>query len=365
MFPKRAKGGKIGVSIPHLDIPRIVHGDNGQGVGRGPGNKGQVIGKDPSKGKGDGKDKAGNESQDGITIQVDLDTILRMIGEELNLPNMREKDTQTYEDIKIVYKDISRTGPESLRHTRRTLLEAVKRQAMQQTLSDLHYVPGSNVPIRLIQPINSDRRYRQYREIKIPSSNAVLFFLRDCSGSMSEYKCEIVSDMAWWIQQWISRFYEHIDICHIIHDTEAKEVDEKTFYGYREGGGTMASSAFIKVVEMLENKFPPHNYNVYVFYFSDGDNWEDDNQKTYDAVKEGLPPEKVNLLAYTEVCAHDSARGLKAMFEARMARGELNPKYFRSVSVCEEEQSDSLTSDDRDLEIMKGIRAILGKKEDD
>ena len=48
---------------------------------------------------------------------------------------------------------------------------------------------------------------KQYNIIKKPSSNAVIFFARDWSGSMDQYKCDIVSDMSWWIDIWIKRFY--------------------------------------------------------------------------------------------------------------------------------------------------------------
>ena len=110
------------------------------------------------------------------------------------------------------------------------MLEALKRLAMSGDMDKLHYLPDVREPIRMITPINSDRRYRQYTEIKIPSSNAVIFFARDCSGSMDDYRCDVVSDMSWWIDCWIRRFYDRVERCYFVHDTEAEEVDEDTFY---------------------------------------------------------------------------------------------------------------------------------------
>jgi len=36
---QRPKGGKVTISIPQIDIPHFVHGDSGEGIGRGPGKK--------------------------------------------------------------------------------------------------------------------------------------------------------------------------------------------------------------------------------------------------------------------------------------------------------------------------------------
>ena len=121
------------------------------------------------------------------------------------------------------------------------MLQALKRMAAGGELDKLHYIPGFSDPVRLITPINSDRRYKQYTEIKVPASNAVIFFARDGSASMDQYKCDIVSDMSWWIDAWIRHFYERVERCYIWHDTVAQEVDEETFYRYRYGGGTKCS----------------------------------------------------------------------------------------------------------------------------
>ncbi len=141
---------------------------------------------------------------------MDMEEILKFLQDELCLPNLKPKPNETFEEIKIKYNNISLIGPESLRHNRRTILQALKRQACDGSIDDLHQIPGITDPIPLIIPINQDKRYRQYNEIKIPSSNALIIFARDGSGSMDNEKCEIVSDMAWWIDVWIRRFYKRV-----------------------------------------------------------------------------------------------------------------------------------------------------------
>jgi len=166
----RGKNGKISIAIPKIDLPKIVYGDNGEGVGRGPGKPGDVIGKDPD-GQGKG---AGQGEQEGININLDLDEVLKFLQDELHLPNLKPKPNETFDDIKIKYNNISLIGPESLRHNRRTMLQALKRQCGDGSIEDLHEIPGFVEKIPLIIPINQDKRYRQYNEIKIPSSNAYL-----------------------------------------------------------------------------------------------------------------------------------------------------------------------------------------------
>lgn len=360
---KRGKNGRISLTIPHIDIPHIQHGSDGSGVGRGPGKKGDVIRKDdPDKGEG-----AGEDHGDGITISVDQDTVLKFLQDELSLPDMKPKPTATYDQTKIVYNDISKTGPDSLRHTRRTLLETLKRMAMLGTLDDTKLIPGNQTPMRLITPINSDRRYRQYREIKIPSSNAVIFFARDCSGSMDDFRCDIVSDMAWWIDAWIRKFYAKVERCYLIHDTECEEVDEKKFYEYRYGGGTKISCVFDQIADMLVNRYPPHKYNIYVFYFSDGDNQTADNPALEKVLTEKFKEHDLNMVGVTQIIPYKYDRSLHAYLQEAIEDGRFDPDFLRLVEIGKDNDEgvyfdSSMPEDERNSQIMEGIKKLLGSK---
>lgn len=360
------------ITIPEVEIPHFVFGDNKEGLGRGKGKEGDTVGRDPQPGQGQG---AGDQPGEGITIQVDLDDVLKFLEEELKLPRMKPKPNETFEEIRIKYNDISRTGPESLRHTRRTMVEALKRLALMGGLDDLHMVPGSRVPVRLITPINSDRRYRQYKEIRIPSSNAVIFFARDCSGSMDDYRCDIVSDMAWWIDCWIRRYYTRVDRCYFVHDTQAQEVNEETFYKYRYGGGTMCSSAFEAITAQLENRYPPANFNVYIFYFTDGDNWGDDTKKVIKIIQDKLGPQIVNMIGVAQICPWGTETVKKEVDEA-LKKGELSSELVRTAEVAPKDRGDApmggmsnwgyhpnLSEDERNEQIIDSIRKLLAEKQ--
>lgn len=295
----RGKKGFINITIPKIDVPHIVYGSNPSGVGRGSGKPGDVIDKDGKKGK-NGR-QPGDQEGEGTVISIDMEEVLKFLQEDLELPDLKPKPNPTFEEIKIKYNNVALNGPESLRHMRRTMLQALKRNCATGEALKLHKIPGQEQPVRLIMPISADKRYRQYREIKIPSSNAVIFFARDGSGSMDQVKCDIVSDIAWWVDLWIRSFYKRVERRYIWHDVTAHEIDEQNFYRYRYGGGTVCTSALKEILRQFDQSFPPEKWNIYIFYFTDGENWDRDNKLFCEIIEQHMGPEVVNLIGITEI----------------------------------------------------------------
>lgn len=358
IFRTRPDGTRVPISIPRMDIPHILHGDNDKGTGRGKGKKGDVI-KKGKKDDGSGG-KGGQGEADGIMISIDMEEVLKYLQDELQLPDLKPKPNETFEEEEIKYNDIAKTGPESLRHNRRTMLQALKRLSSTGDINKLHKVPGFDVPIKMITPINSDKRYRQYKIIKKPSSNAVVFFARDGSASMDQYKCDIVSDMCWWIDIWIRRFYKRVESCYIWHDVTAQEVNQNKFYRYRYGGGTVCSSAFDLISKQFDNRFPPHKWNFYIFYFTDGENGEN-NDNFIKILKEKFPPETVNLVAITQVMADSFQGSLKESVDLAVSS---DPKLsnIRTTAIANSAGYGQLTDDDRDAQTKQAIIDLLGKQ---
>ena len=139
---------------------------------------------------------------------------------------------------------------------------------------------------------------------------------------MTQDKCDIISDMAWWIDSWIRRFYDKVERCYIWHDTQAQEVDEKKFYRYRYGGGTTCSSALKLIQNQFENRFPPNTWNIYLFYFTDGENWDGDNELFCDIMEKQMPNNIVNLIGITQVLGSYS-RSLKEFVDNRLHSGNM------------------------------------------
>lgn len=351
-FRNRGDGKKVIVTVPKMDIPFIVYGDNGTGVGRGPGKPGDVIKKDKEKGKGKGK--GGQEEGEGVDIAVSMEYVLKLLKDELQLPDLKKKPNELYEEIKIKYNSISVVGPESLRHMRKTMMQAMKRMAASGELGKLQHVPGLLEPIPLITPINEDRRYRQYREIKLPSSNAVIFFARDGSGSMDQFKCDIASDMAWWIDLWIRSFYERTERVYVWHDTNAIEVDEEKFYKHRYGGGTTCSSAFNFIAKQFDSRYPPSKWNIYVIYFTDGENGEE-NSNLIDVIKKQMPESVVNFIGITQIMSHFYDGSVKQAFDNVIKE----MPNLKTTSVGEGQSA--MSEDELNMQIKKAIIDLLGK----
>lgn len=365
IFRSRGKGGKIAITIPRIDIPHIVFGNENEGVGRGPGKPGDVIDRDDD---GDGKGRQPGEGhQDGVTIQISLEEILKFLKEELKLPNLLPKPNQTYEEEIIKYNSISLSGPEALRHPRRTILQGLKRSCATGEIDELHRPPGFSQSVRLIRPINSDKRYRQYRVFKKPSSNAVIFFARDGSGSMDQFKCDIVSDMAWWIDLWIRHFYERVERVYVWHDTEAQEVDENKFYRYRYGGGTYCSSALKYITKQFKNRFTPDKWNSYIFYFTDGENWGEDNKTFCNVIQQELSP-VINFIGITQVMAYAQDGSLKHYVDTNL---KLDRSLLRTTSIGHKDDANNginhygvqLNEEERNKQIRDSIIDLLGEKQ--
>jgi uncharacterized sporulation protein YeaH/YhbH (DUF444 family) len=121
----------------------------------------------------------------------------------------------------------------------------------------------------------------------------------------------------------------------------AKEVDRDTFFKTRESGGTMISSAYKLCAKLIEDEYPPDQWNIYPFHFSDGDNWSvDDTVTCVDLLKTKILP-FVNQFAYGQVeSPYGSGQFIKDLqehfpSEPRMVTSEIKGKDAIMDSIRE------------------------------
>lgn len=287
----RKGGDLVSIPLPQLDVPHFKYGKNGRGgVGQGEGEIGKPVASgdddDPSSGK------AGGEAGEHVLeVDVSLAELAEILGDQLQLPKIQPKGKANISQEKTRYNSIRRVGPESLRHFRRTYVEALRRQ-----LSEGSYRP---IDPRII-PIKEDRRYRSWESTPEPQAAAVILYMMDVSGSMTDEQKQIVRIESFWIDTWLRSQYKGLERRYIIHDAAAKEVDENTFYHTRESGGTRISSAYKIAADLIDRQFSPNDWNIYCFQFSDGDNWGDDNRLSLNLLREKLIP-SCNLFCYGQV----------------------------------------------------------------
>lgn len=289
-----AKKGKERVSIPlpQVELPRFRHAGKQQGgVGQGDGQVGDSIGQGDEQ-PGQGHEAGDRPGEHMVEVDVTLDDLAEILGEELELPRIEPKGAERITSYKDRYTGIRSTGPESLRHFRRTYKQALRRQIATGT-----YNPQNPT----IVPIREDKRYRSWKRLPEPQSNAVIIYMMDVSGSMGDEQKEIVRIESFWIDTWLRSQYQGIESRYIIHDALAKEVDRDTFFSTRESGGTMISSAYKLCTRIMENEYPTDQWNIYPFHFSDGDNWSvDDTHSCIELVREQILP-NANVFCYGQV----------------------------------------------------------------
>jgi uncharacterized sporulation protein YeaH/YhbH (DUF444 family) len=287
------KEGKklISIPVPGVDLPRFRYGDNNNtGVGQGEdGQPGQQV-------DSDGQGSTGGEESGKHILEVDvsLDELADILGEELELPRIKPKGQHNITAIRDRYSSVRQTGPESLRHFKRTFRRALRRMIMTGV-----YDPKD--PMIIFE--RGDKVYRSWKTVKKPQSNAAIVYMMDVSGSMGHEQKELVRLEAFWIDAWLRRNYEGIESRYIVHDVHATEVDRETFFRIREDGGTKISSAFKCCRELLEARYNPAEWNIYLFHFSDGDNSsEADSRECCRLLNEVLLPMS-NQFGYCQVAS--------------------------------------------------------------
>lgn len=281
----------VSIPVPNIEIPHFQHGQKGSGgVAQGEGDVGQPIGRGQQE--GEGKGQAGSDAGQHIReVEISLEELADMLGQELSLPRIEPKGKNSIKSRKDRYSSIRQTGPDSLRHFKRTFKRALKRQ-----ISVGSYNPGD--PQVIIQ--RDDERFRSWKTIEEPETNAAIIYMMDVSGSMTDEQKEIVRIESFWIDTWLKKQYDGIERRYIIHDAVAREVNEDTFYRTRESGGTRISSAYRGARKIIDRDFPVDDWNIYCFHFSDGDNWGEDSETCLEILKDDLLP-ICNLFCYGQV----------------------------------------------------------------
>src|SRR5947208_3242098 len=148
------KKGKdlVSIPLPSIDIPQFRYGKKGSGgVGQGQGQPGDPLT------AGDGDQPGAGDQPGGHILEVDLtmEEMASILGEELALPRIEPRGRKNIVTTRDRYTGIRQTGPESLRHFKRTFKRAMKRQISAGT---------DNPAEPIVIPILADKQYRSWKE---------------------------------------------------------------------------------------------------------------------------------------------------------------------------------------------------------
>jgi uncharacterized protein len=273
----------VQVPVRFLEHSRFRLRDSGQteGVGQGEGKPGDVLAGPSERREGKG---AGGNDEGGyqFVLELKIDDIVDWLWEELKLPNLRAK-SGAMRDEDYTREGWSRRGVRSRLDRRRSLKEAIKRRAVQQD------APAFT---------DDDLRYRQLTLRRRPATEAVVFFAMDVSSSMTERDRRLAKTFFFWVVQGLRRQYSHIEPVFVAHTIEAWEFAENEFFQVSGSGGTVASTAFRKILDITAQRYDPGRFNIYVFYASDGANFRHDRENAQAVL--GDLGALVNYIGYVE-----------------------------------------------------------------
>jgi uncharacterized protein len=287
-----AEGKKL-VKIPlrYLDQYRFRFGEMGNGTGQGKGHVGDVIARDGER--SEGSEQPGDQPGEQVyEAEIAVEELTRMMLEDLALPWLEDKAAQHITTHTYNFDDVRRKGSMANLDKKRTLLENLKRHA-----ADRQPKVGA---FR-----DADLRFKVWSVREEHHANAAVYLLMDRSGSMTTEKKYIAKSFFFWLVRFLRLKYHTVDTVFIAHDTEAQIVPEQDFFTISNSGGTMCSSAYQVALEHIQQYHPHTRWNNYVFHFSDGDNWHDDNSHCRMLVTQLL--DHVAMIGYGEIHYQDES----------------------------------------------------------
>ncbi len=257
------------------------------GQGDGKSKVGDVLGSDPQPGSGSKEKGAGDQpGVDYYETDISIEELAEMIFEDLGLPNLEQKKKPELSSESIEFRDIRKYGISSNIDRKRTIFEALKRNALKGK-------PG------LHDITKEDLRFKTWEKTYKQESNAVVLAMIDTSGSMGTYEKYVSRSFFFWMVRFLRTKYQNVHIVFLAHHMEAKETTEEEFFTKGESGGTRCSSVYELALDIIDSRYSPDDYNIYAFHFSDGDNISSDNDRCVRLIKELL--KRCNLVGYGEI----------------------------------------------------------------
>ncbi len=324
-------GEKIKISRNKgISEPVFRHGEGGRKDYVIPGNRdfvpGDTIPKDGG-GDGDGRGRQGSDEgswEDEFVIELSQKEFLDYLFEDLELPNLVDKQLKSVQNLKFKNAGFSKDGSPNKLSIIRSFKQSLSRRIASSSIikkrineyqiklnsyneetnkllnqDDLSDEEIKNLINKRKQELNSmawfqdfqrcylklnnipffdslDLRYKIKASFPTPITHATMIMIMDNSGSMGEKEKTIARKFFYLLYSFLNLHYEKIDLVFISHTTDAKIMDEREFFNTRESGGTVVSSALelaSTVISDIGNKS-----NIYISQISDGDNFPSDNK---------------------------------------------------------------------------------------
>jgi uncharacterized sporulation protein YeaH/YhbH (DUF444 family) len=353
---KPGKNGKNKVIIkPFVEEEKLYHAPipsedgEGQSSGSGEGEEGDIVGQQPLQGDGDGdggEGPGGDGDSENHDIESEAYELGKVITDQFKLPDIKDKGKK--KSLVKYHYDLTdkNIGSGQLLDKKSTLKKIVK---TNMALGRINLEQDIDTSKFLISP--QDKVYRVLSKEKDYESQALVFFMRDYSGSMMGMREEIICSQHLLLYSWLKYQYENrVESRFILHDTGAREVpDFYTYWNSRVAGGTKIASGFKLMNEIVKKENLERDYNIYVFYGTDGD---DSDREGKEAV-----PEIKKMLNYTNRAGFTVVNGYSenTEFEQYLKRSNL-------LNTAKNLRMDHLKEDVDQERLMEGIRKLVSEK---
>jgi len=351
--PGKSGSGNV-VVVPTTVEEKFIHDhsfppedEEGMG-GSGDGEQGEVIGEQPIHAP-DMPGEEGSGEGDGAAHEMESSAyeLGRILTEQFELPNLMDKGKKrsltrfTYE-----MTDTNR-GVGQVLDKKATLKRIVETNLHLGNIPDINDIDTTSF---LIAP--SDKTYRILSREKDYESQAIVFFLRDYSGSMSGKPTSLVVSQHILIYSWlIFQYAKRVESRFILHDTDAKEVENfYVYYNSKVAGGTQVASAYRMVNDIIEEESLARDYNIYVFHGTDGDDWDKEGKETIPELKRLL--RHVNRMGITIAKRSDSHATEVENYIEKSGLLRDNPRLLRT---------DALSNGVDEARLIEGIKKLISK----
>jgi sporulation protein YhbH len=269
---------KFRIPVKGIKEYKFVYGTNNgnKQVGSAPGKdvkRGQKIGEDDQKGAGKPKKASDQKGEEYYDVEITLEELAQYLFDELQLPELQKRQLSNINIEKLKRKGYRPDGILPRLDKKKSAIARIKR------MKAAGFDPEQAEEGETFSFHDDDLKYRHFKMTPKPCTNAVIFFVMDVSGSMTQDKKFLARSFFFLLYQFIRTKYDTVEVVFVTHDTEAREVEEKEFFTEATSGGTIASSALTLVSEIMEKRYHPSAWNVYLFQASDGDNFSSDNEK--------------------------------------------------------------------------------------
>jgi uncharacterized sporulation protein YeaH/YhbH (DUF444 family) len=273
----------------------------------------------------------------------------RILSEKFALPNLREKGKKRALSRYVYDLTDQNRGFGQVLDKKATLRSVLKTNLALGNIPDVRNIDTTGL---LIAP--NDKVFRVLSREKDYASQALVFFLRDYSGSMAGKATDIVVTQHVLIYSWLLYQYEkQVESRFVLHDVEAREVpDFYSYYNSKVAGGTNVAAAYRMVNEIVDRESLAKDYNIYVFHGTDGDDWDPNGTEALAELEKMLG--YVSRIGIT-VAEHYSTRSTSGSTEVQ--------RYLRASGLLEAHADllrlDIMGEDAQEPRLIEGIKTLI------